>query len=822
MSQIFDLIAKISWDTNQDALKGINSDLRNQDKLLEELRAKGSRLNEQLIKTNDPKKVKSINDELQKTKKAVDSIIDGQKKQATSIDNLNKKQKELIANLQKTNDPKMVQGLLRNLRQVENQLSALDKQTTSLPSKLGGFGQSLLQGLGMGAGMFGLQQGLQLISDSIAEFEDAQKTALDLQRALKVIGKDKYFDGLKSEADSLAVKFHGLFDNDDIIKAQTALVQYGKVSREEISKLMPVIMNLASAEGIDLLSATEKIVNIMEGRGGQTLRDYGVSVKGVKTEHDRLNIVLGDFQKKLEGAADTYATTAQGIEQTNMVMIKNIEERFGESFSKIKMLGMHMITPLLESFTSFLDKNDKYAELNRQRNGVFPASSNQLKGWDPTNPKNWPGALDTTTPMNPNATLVDPEAEAKAKEAAKKAEDVRKKRLEEQKHLNEELIKLRNELEAVSKGKDEQELNNINEKYRQLLNKVKEFNLEEYDLEVLHQNELLNKKHEFAKRDLSILTDLHVQKEVEVKKDQKKEIESLEAYGKRVLATLLAQAELQENALAKKGKDKIKRRQGQGILMSEVNSLGSSITSIYDIEIAAINDLVSAQEKRVESAKTSSDMSLKIEQNRLDELVKKRERYEKQQSIINNSVIIANQALAISNILTGFSATVKSGNAYLIAADVVAVLAAIATGYAAVRSMSNQSKGFEEGGYTGDGGKSDVAGHVHKGEFVMTKDITTKNRDLLEDMHKGKLIVNRMNDGYYLTHKSIDVDKAVSDHYSVQSNLNMRGVESVLQSIDEKLSRRDVNVKNVFDSNGIVTVVTTELGRNNLLNKMRN
>ena len=65
MINIFDLIAKVSWDTNEDELKKTNDLLKSEDKLLEELRLKGRRLEEQMVRTNDPKKVSAYNKELQ-------------------------------------------------------------------------------------------------------------------------------------------------------------------------------------------------------------------------------------------------------------------------------------------------------------------------------------------------------------------------------------------------------------------------------------------------------------------------------------------------------------------------------------------------------------------------------------------------------------------------------------------------------------------------------------------------------------------------------------------------------------------------------------
>lgn len=47
--------------------------------------------------------------------------------------------------------------------------------------------------------------------------------------------------------------------------------------------------------------------------------------------------------------------------------------------------------------------------------------------------------------------------------------------------------------------------------------------------------------------------------------------------------------------------------------------------------------------------------------------------------------------------------------------------------------------GFAEGGYTGNGGKYQPAGVVHKGEFVINKENTSKFRGILEQMNQGKL-----------------------------------------------------------------------------------
>lgn len=52
-------------------------------------------------------------------------------------------------------------------------------------------------------------------------------------------------------------------------------------------------------------------------------------------------------------------------------------------------------------------------------------------------------------------------------------------------------------------------------------------------------------------------------------------------------------------------------------------------------------------------------------------------------------------------------------------------------------ALASMLPGFETGGYTGNSGRSDVAGVVHGQEFVMTADATRRNRPILEAMNNG-------------------------------------------------------------------------------------
>lgn len=64
---------------------------------------------------------------------------------------------------------------------------------------------------------------------------------------------------------------------------------------------------------------------------------------------------------------------------------------------------------------------------------------------------------------------------------------------------------------------------------------------------------------------------------------------------------------------------------------------------------------------------------------------------------------------------------------------------AAAVGVAAAANVAKIA-GFEEGGYTGNGGKSDIAGVVHGREFVVNAEGTRRNRAALEAMNSGAVV----------------------------------------------------------------------------------
>lgn len=71
-------------------------------------------------------------------------------------------------------------------------------------------------------------------------------------------------------------------------------------------------------------------------------------------------------------------------------------------------------------------------------------------------------------------------------------------------------------------------------------------------------------------------------------------------------------------------------------------------------------------------------------------------------------------------------------------ANSVPAMAAIASTTALAQGLAvGGMAGFESGGYTGNGGRKEVAGVVHGQEFVMNAEATARNRPMLEAMNNG-------------------------------------------------------------------------------------
>lgn len=140
-------------------------------------------------------------------------------------------------------------------------------------------------------------------------------------------------------------------------------------------------------------------------------------------------------------------------------------------------------------------------------------------------------------------------------------------------------------------------------------------------------------------------------------------------------------------------------------------------------------------------------------------------------SIIKDLIRIAIQA-QITNAITGLFGGIAGGSG-------AAVGAGASTSGTGAMGMSTSWRAYSSGGYTGDGGKYDAAGVVHRGEFVFDKDSTAKlgKANLYRLMDAGKK--GYASGGYVGGSQPMSVTQPVQRMYGMQGaggtniNINM-------------------------------------------------
>ena len=235
-----------------------------------------------------------------------------------------------------------------------------------------------------------------------------------------------------------------------------------------------------------------------------------------------------------------------------------------------------------------------------------------------------------------------------------------------------------------------------------------------------------------------------------------------------------------------------------------INELKDAYRSLESAATSAINNILSAQinaldrelavrQQRVTQATLLAERGntevLKSEQAKIEELQRTREQAAQRQIQLNAIVAASNAALALTEAIGAIVKAAAQGDPYTIAARVAAAVAALVAGITALKGAFS-STGFAEGGYTGDGGKHEPAGIVHKGEYVITKEQTAKNKAVLDAIHHGaNFSIPELKQPHYVSNNSTSVDLAETN----------RRLDMVVSAIEDNKFKQNV----FFNEHGV-------------------
>ncbi len=230
-----------------------------------------------------------------------------------------------------------------------------------------------------------------------------------------------------------------------------------------------------------------------------------------------------------------------------------------------------------------------------------------------------------------------------------------------------------------------------------------------------------------------------------------------------------------------------------------LEGIGEIIDNAFEKRLEAINKALEKTGERISQLRSKAaegrleaQESLAFEQKREAELERERARVLKRQA----------QLKALSSVLTSYNQ--NDGDLGKTFGDI-----------AVLRQLAASLTGFSEGGYTGDGGKYDAAGVVHKGEFVIDKE-TTKKMGLrgasMTDFNSRLGVENQMITNLMSYDKSNELINPTS--------FNLNGLGSNKEVLN-KLSQLNNSIKGIDIPEGMVNIDEVR-GLINLVSKKGN
>ncbi len=212
------------------------------------------------------------------------------------------------------------------IAEMERQIKGFSNSTIQQANSSSNMFKNIIAG---GLALAGTTKAIQFFGDAVQEALDAEQSAERFKNTLEGIGRADAFDRIINKANELADTFKFL-DNDDIVEVFNKLITYGKLTEKQMNDLLPVIIDFAAKQRISLAQSSDIIIKAMEGNG-RALKNYGVNLTGVKTEGERLAVIMTTLKSKVEGAGQAFQDTSAGGIASAKQQFQDIKEEIGSN-----------------------------------------------------------------------------------------------------------------------------------------------------------------------------------------------------------------------------------------------------------------------------------------------------------------------------------------------------------------------------------------------------------------------------------------------------------------------------------------------------------
>jgi hypothetical protein len=189
---------------------------------------------------------------------------------------------------------------------------------------------------------------------SVKAFDEQIKAETKLLTALK--GKEDVQQRLIAQAKEL--QEITLFGDEETIAAQSMLAAMG-LEEEAISRLIPLIQDMAALKGMDLVQAADLVAKSV-GSSTNALSRYGITITGAVGSQERLTTAADALTKAFGGQAEKLRKEGLGAWKGLGMAIGDVGEQFGEIITEqLEPLNKHLnkLTNTLANLTKEQKEN---------------------------------------------------------------------------------------------------------------------------------------------------------------------------------------------------------------------------------------------------------------------------------------------------------------------------------------------------------------------------------------------------------------------------------------------------------------------------------
>lgn len=191
---------------------------------------------------------------------------------------------------------------------------------------------------------------IKFAKDSVKAYSDAQHSQAQLEQAYRKFPRtaNLSIDALREYNTELQKKT--IYDDDDTAAMQAHLAMFN-LSGKEIKALTPLVQDLASAQGIDLATASDAVGKALMGNT-RGLKAIGVNFKATGDKAKDFAAIQQLLNRQVGGFAENEGKTAAGQAKILANQFGDLQESVGAALVPALQTMVNVLTPIVEDFNA--------------------------------------------------------------------------------------------------------------------------------------------------------------------------------------------------------------------------------------------------------------------------------------------------------------------------------------------------------------------------------------------------------------------------------------------------------------------------------------